>query len=117
MNHRPPEPPEPPEPPIPPPPPPPDDDPDSNISMEEGEDLVNYKGRGEEKKKYKKYYRLGKYRTVVIVFEGSVVLAPYDEAGPKYEEGVTLTEGDKTSVEGDIDEEDEKTQIQPLHTS
>ena len=45
---------------------------------------------------------MGRYRTVVIVFEGKVVAASYDEEGPKFEEGTVLTAGQKTSQEGEI---------------
>ncbi|MCM8800997.1 MAG: filamentous hemagglutinin N-terminal domain-containing protein [Candidatus Omnitrophica bacterium] len=38
---------------------------------------------GEDKKYKRKYYLAGKYKTVVIVFEGRVVVAPYDERGIK----------------------------------
>ncbi|MCK4463476.1 MAG: DUF2341 domain-containing protein, partial [Candidatus Omnitrophica bacterium] len=57
----------------------------------------------DEKKKYKKKYIKGKYRTVVIVFEGRVVACPYDEEGPKFEQGTTLTTGQRTVQEGEVE--------------
>ena len=56
----------------------------------------------EERNKWKKHYRRGKYRTVVIVYEGKVVEAPYDENGPQYDESKTLTDGDRTWREGEV---------------
>jgi hypothetical protein len=53
----------------------------------------------EEGEKLKKRYPKGKYRTTVIVFEGRVVVAPYDEYGVKYDEATVLTGGQKVAVE------------------
>jgi len=63
------------------------------------EELVEYE---EGKKKYRKDYADGKYRTVVIVFEGRVIVAPYDEEGPRFDEGESLSAGEEASVEGEI---------------
>jgi hypothetical protein len=76
-------------PPPPPPPPPPEEWQPGQGGYEEGE-------------KYKKRYPRGKYRTTVIVFEGRVVVAPYDERGARYEEGMILTGGEKITIEGEI---------------
>jgi hypothetical protein len=59
-------------------------------------------GPQDKKKKYKKKYIKGKYRTVVIVFEGRVVACPYDEEGPQFEEGTSLTKGQRTIQEGGV---------------
>jgi len=56
----------------------------------------------EEQEKYKKWYKKGKYRTVVIVLEGKVVTAPYDEEGPKFNEGTAIGHGEEHTVEGEI---------------
>ncbi|MFC1570799.1 beta strand repeat-containing protein, partial [Candidatus Omnitrophota bacterium] len=66
-----------------------------NLDFEEG------------KKKYRKWYRGGKYKTTVIVYEGKVVASPYDEDGAKYDEGVTLTNGESTSIEDTIEDEED----------
>ncbi|MFA6282116.1 MAG: hypothetical protein WCY05_06430, partial [Candidatus Omnitrophota bacterium] len=44
----------------------------------------------------RKKYKPGKYRTVVVVFEGSVVTAPYDEKGVKVNEATIIRPGEKT---------------------
>jgi len=99
----PPEPPKPPDPEPPPEPPKPPEDPDENVSLGGGEDLVNVNfEEGEGERKYKKLYAAGKYRTVVIVFEGKVIVCPYDETGIKCEGGKYLTDGEKTEYEGEI---------------
>ena len=54
------------------------------------------------RRRYKKYYKKGKYRTVVIVIEGKVVMAPYDEKGVKEEGSKTLTDGDSSQQEGEV---------------
>ena len=123
----PPDPPEPPEPPTPPEPPPippepeepvieepeepPVEPPEEPEEPEEKPEEAPEEGEGEEgdpfgpqdeKKKYKKKYIKGKYRTVVIVFEGRVVACPYGEEGPRFEEGTTLTKGQRTIQEGAV---------------
>jgi hypothetical protein len=50
----------------------------------------------------KKKYVSGKYRTVVIVFEGRVLVSPYDEEGVKEKEATTLTAGQKSETEGEV---------------
>jgi len=86
--------PNPPPPPIDPPIIPPTEEPD-------GGGLINmdpyYQGQ-----KWDKQYQKGKYKTVVIVFEGKVAVAPYDSNGPMYSEGVLLTAGETYSTEGSI---------------
>ena len=54
---------------------------------------------------YKKRYTQGKYRTVVIVFEGAVVVSSYDEKGPVVTEEVFLSAGQETSIEGTVSTE------------
>jgi hypothetical protein len=51
----------------------------------------------EEDKKYKSRYVQGRYRTVVIVFEGKVVAAPYSEKGVDEKRGVMVTAGNRVS--------------------
>jgi hypothetical protein len=51
----------------------------------------------EEDKKYKSRYVQGKYRTVVIVFEGKVIAAPYSEKGVDEKRGVMVTAGNRVS--------------------
>jgi hypothetical protein len=49
----------------------------------------------EGKKKYRKRFRKGRYHTVVVVYDGKVVAAPYNDKGPRYDLGDTLGAGDK----------------------
>lgn len=56
----------------------------------------------EEGEKYKKRYPKGKYRTTVVVSEGRVLVAPYDERGPQYAKAVSLSGGKEYIVEGEI---------------
>ncbi len=58
----------------------------------------------EEEKKYKRWYRQGKYKTTVIVFEGKVVSSPYDEDGVKESKRAVLMPGDKVEQEGEVRE-------------
>jgi hypothetical protein len=51
----------------------------------------------EEDKKYKRHYKEGRYRTVVIVFEGKVLTAPYSEKGVSEKQGVMVTAGQRVS--------------------
>jgi hypothetical protein len=52
------------------------------------------------KKKYRKDYQRGKYRTTVRVFKGEeATIYPYDEKGPKYEEGIILFAGQQLVIE------------------
>ncbi|MFA5500449.1 MAG: hypothetical protein WC404_05170, partial [Candidatus Omnitrophota bacterium] len=51
----------------------------------------------EEDKKYKSRYVQGRYRTVVIVFEGKVLTAPYSEKGVDEKQGVMVTAGNRVS--------------------
>jgi hypothetical protein len=80
-----------------------------SISLGEGESLVNigeeenpFYAYSEGESIYKKNYLLGEYRTVVIVFEGKVVISPYDEKGIKETESVALTAGEKSERTGEI---------------
>jgi len=94
---RPPEPPEPPIPPVTDPNGPPGGSPSTPARQDANINSVTYEGQ-----KYDKRYASGKYRTVVIVFEGKVLVSPYDDKGPKYEEGQMLTPGQQTSREAQI---------------
>jgi hypothetical protein len=84
---------------------PPDNDTDSSINNHPrdieialGESLV-----GEEEEKLKRsHYAKGKYKTVVVVLEGKVVATPYDENGLKEDKSATLTAGDNTIQEGEV---------------
>ncbi|MCM8826532.1 MAG: hypothetical protein NC904_03345, partial [Candidatus Omnitrophica bacterium] len=71
--------------------------------IEDGSFFIYYEDDGDdEKRRYKRYYRPGKYRTSVIVFEGKVIVSPYDEMGPK-DEGVRyLNKGDNIKQEGEV---------------
>ncbi|MFC1570752.1 beta strand repeat-containing protein, partial [Candidatus Omnitrophota bacterium] len=66
-----------------------------NLDFEEG------------RKKYKKNYKSGKYKTTVICFEGKVVASPYDEDGAKEEDGVVLEGGQKAEIEGELSNPDD----------
>jgi hypothetical protein len=65
-------------------------DKNSNLNYEDNEN------------KYKKQYNSGKYKTTVIVFEGKVVAAPYDEKGARYDQGVSVIGGSKFVNQGMI---------------
>ena len=80
-------------------PPSPEFNADAAQSISLGDNLMNIP---EDDALYKKKYAKGKYRTVVIVFEGRVVVSPYDEKGVKKEETVTLTGGQTTIKEGAV---------------
>jgi hypothetical protein len=53
-------------------------------------------------KRYKKDYPKGKYKTVIIVYEGRVVVADYNDKGPDYKNATDLPSGNKADVEGDV---------------
>ena len=78
-------------------------------AKKEGEEAKEGKEAGEksayeetDEVKYKKLYESGKYRTVVIVFEGRVAVAPYDEKGIKDTDSVFLSAGQKLAQEGEV---------------
>ena len=52
--------------------------------------------------KYKKPYKSGKYRTVVIVFEGKVIVSPYDQKGPVRSSQTSVSAGEHTQSKGNI---------------
>jgi hypothetical protein len=54
-------------------------------------------GDQDDETKYNKKYKKGKYRTVVIVYEGVVVEAPYTSKGPERSQQKTLKQGQRTS--------------------
>jgi hypothetical protein len=67
-----------------------------NINMES--EMVN-DGRN----KYARNYAKGKYKTAVIVFEGKVLVASYNEKkGPNYKTATAVTGGQKTEQKGQI---------------
>jgi hypothetical protein len=67
-----------------------------NINMES--EMVN-----DGRKKYARNYASGKYKTVVIVFEGKVLVASYDaKRGPNYKTATAVTGGQKTEQKGQI---------------
>ncbi|MFC1675256.1 beta strand repeat-containing protein, partial [Candidatus Omnitrophota bacterium] len=89
--------------PDPPPDPDPEDPEDPEWEPEEEESLfLTPKGTFgyEEGEKYKKYYPRGKYRTIVIVYEGRLVVGPYDEKGLQEYKALPLTGGQQASQEG-----------------
>jgi hypothetical protein len=68
----------------------------SEINM--GDEMVN-DGRS----KYARNYAKGKYKTAVIVFEGKVLVASYNEKkGPDYKTATAVTGGQKTEQKGQI---------------
>ncbi|MBU1128492.1 MAG: hypothetical protein KKG95_00285, partial [Candidatus Omnitrophica bacterium] len=60
--------------------------------------LVNI---ADDDERWKKKRAKSRYRTVVIVFEGKVVVAPYDEKGIKHEEEVSVNAGETLTVTGE----------------
>ncbi len=56
----------------------------------------------EEGQKKRKRYPKGKYRTIVVVYEGKVVMTPYDETGLRTDEAVTLVGGQSTAQDGEV---------------
>ena len=55
------------------------------------------------KRKYIKDYDPGKYKTVIVVYEGEVAVMAYtEEGGPDYDNEVLLTAGQKLTVDGEI---------------
>jgi len=81
---------------IPPITPPPPEEPDA-ITIATGRDLVSYE-EGDNLKKAN-YYIPGRYRTVVIVFSGRVVVCPYGDADIRCK---VLTDGEQTEQEAEI---------------
>ena len=96
----------PPDPPNPPPDPVDPDDPtpvDPGPGIDDPEEVINITGFwwDEGKRKYAKFKK-GKYRTVVIVFSGRVVVTPYDEMGLRRDDEVSLTAGQRAYQTGTI---------------
>ena len=48
---------------------------------------------------YPRWYLPGAYRVIVTVYSGKSVEAPYDEKGPDYKRGVTLSRGEEVTRE------------------
>jgi hypothetical protein len=64
-------------------------------------DMVNSSDRKADR--YSKAgYAKGKYKTVVIVFEGKVMVAEYDKSGPNIKKGKAVTGGQKVVQKGEI---------------
>lgn len=98
-------PPKPPDPPLPPDPVPPDPEPPTPLDPEQldtGHGSITTSWSQDDDLYKKKNYAAGKYKTVVIVYEGKVAVSPYDEKGPNYSEGTMVTPGNETSSEGEI---------------
>jgi tellurite resistance-related uncharacterized protein len=57
----------------------------------------DYQVLKEIRKKYQKIYLAGRYKVTISVIEGEVKTAVYDEKGPDYQKGVTLTAGQQTT--------------------
>jgi hypothetical protein len=74
--------------------------PEAAQSVSLGDNMVAVPEEGAQK--FKKDYIMGKYRTIVIVFEGRVLVSPYDEEGAKEDKTVALTAGQTTANEGDV---------------
>jgi len=62
----------------------------------------NFLSYVEGEKKYKKHYLKGEYRTTVIVFEGRVVVVPYDERGIKIDKIKTISAGQSVVHSGEV---------------
>jgi hypothetical protein len=70
-----------------------------DISM--GDDIIGG-GSGKKSDKYAKNYAKGKYKTVVIVFEGKVMVSAYDKSGPKLKQGKAVSGGQQAVQKGEI---------------
>jgi hypothetical protein len=55
-----------------------------------------------DKKKYKKGYAPGKYKTVVVVFEGKVLVASYSNKGIDYKNATAVTSGQRAVQKGRV---------------
>jgi hypothetical protein len=93
---------DPPAPPVIPDGPKPDVTPKENTSISMSDDLQSVVSVPEEGERLNKRYVTGRYKTVVIVFEGKVVVNPYDEEGVQADKGVALTAGQQSESEGEI---------------
>ena len=80
----------------------PDVTPRENTSISMSDDLQSVVSVPEEGERLNKRYVTGKYKTVVIVFEGKVVVNPYDEQGVQTDKGMALTAGQTSESEGEI---------------
>ena len=80
-----------------------EEDTDTGVSDESGDSdiyfTIEYEQGGS---KYDLHYKKGKYRTVVILFEGKVVATPYDEQGPKTDKEKVLVGSGRISHSGEI---------------
>ncbi len=56
----------------------------------------------EEGQRKRQRYPKGKYRTIVVVYEGKVVMTPYDETGLRTDEAVTLVGGQSSMQDGEV---------------
>ena len=57
---------------------------------------------GAPEKYYSKWYPPHNYQTNVSVREGEILMAPYDENGPHYDEGSLIGPGGRISAEGAV---------------
>jgi hypothetical protein len=77
-----------------------------SISMGSGADLVFYDRWAsfyyEEGEKLKKRYPKGRYRMTVILYEGRVLVSPYDEQGIKEGQGILLNAGESITQIGEV---------------
>jgi len=64
--------------------------------------VLRFINNDDENKKYKRWYRQGKYKTMVIVFEGKVVTVPYDEKGIKIDKIKTISAGQSVVHSGEV---------------
>jgi len=78
------------------------DDMSGLTAIEIGFDLVRLDDEREKKKLYEDWYVPAKYGTKVRVIKGEAIVAPYGSAGPRYEEGVRLTDGQEIEHEAII---------------
>jgi hypothetical protein len=72
--------------------------------IDEDGNIVNTGAYGDEEAKRYNTPK-GVIRTIVIVYEGRVVVTPYDKSGLRYDETVTLTGGQKTIQERKVSED------------
>jgi len=78
-------------------------DPGSAISIGSDFMATGFQTDDEFAKRYRKSYTPGKYRTIVIVYEGRVAVADYEnEKGPDYQKARSVKGGEKTETSGEV---------------
>jgi len=76
---------------------------DNPVSTKKEDDYsYNFLFYVEGRKKYIRCYLKGEYRTTVIVFEGKVIVVPYDEKGIKIDKMETITAGQSAVQSGEV---------------